>query len=292
VTGNPFAFLGQHKGLEKEIYMRVGALLINDSIDVPYLKKPKKTKLPIKFNNLYTIQPDDLKKEAKNTFFGVELPQEDVEVVEKPESTAEREEPEEEDEEEEDDDQNKFFITEDERKRKKPKGEKRYSDQQITEDNYEEKEDNLEELKEGSDEAFSDNKVYSDQPESDLQREAEFNLHEVKSLEDFKKVANQLIGDSKDYEQPVEVTQAYKLLRQAMKKTNVNDKTLESQLSKGSKKSIQKQGKIYCVIFDVLIHCIVVNNKGKHNTVQARMLDVEYLIDELNKKMSSSLNSN
>lgn len=27
VTGNPFAFLGQHKGLEKEIYMRVGILL-------------------------------------------------------------------------------------------------------------------------------------------------------------------------------------------------------------------------------------------------------------------------
>ena len=24
VTGNPFAFKGQHKGLEKEIYMRVG----------------------------------------------------------------------------------------------------------------------------------------------------------------------------------------------------------------------------------------------------------------------------
>lgn len=27
VTGNPFAFLGQHKGLEKEIYMRVGMCL-------------------------------------------------------------------------------------------------------------------------------------------------------------------------------------------------------------------------------------------------------------------------
>jgi len=282
VTGNPFAFLGQHKGLEKEIYMRVGAILINDSIDVPYLRKPKKTKLPIKFNNLYTIQPDDLKREAKNTFFGVELPEEEVEVVEKAETTIEKDEAEEEDEEDEDDDQNKFFITEDERKRgKKPKGEKRYSEveRQINEDNYEEKEDELEELKEGSEEAFSDNKVYSEQPpESDVQREAEMNLHGVKSLEDFKKVANQLIGDSKDYEQPVEVTTAYKLLRQAMKKTNVNDKTLESQLSKGSKKSTQRQ---------------VVNNKAKNNTVQARMLDVEYLIDELNKKMSSSsLNNN
>jgi hypothetical protein len=38
VTGNPFAVLKEHKGLEMEVYARTGAEVINDDIDRPYLK--------------------------------------------------------------------------------------------------------------------------------------------------------------------------------------------------------------------------------------------------------------
>lgn len=267
VTGNPFAFLGQHKGLEKEIYMRVGAILINDTVDIPYLKKQKKGKQPIKFTNLYTIPADDLKKEAKNTFFGVELPEEEADNMEQPEKPADVEESE---EEEEDEDQAKFFITEDESKRKgKPKGEKRYSDvdNQIEEGEYEENEDQ-EEMKEDD-----SNKQEGSEQNNEL---ADINLDEIRNLEDFKKIANMLIGDSKDYDQPVELNTAYKLLRQVVKKSAVNEKSLESQLNRSNKKNYRP----------------IMNNKNKHNTVQARMLDVEFLIDELNKKMSATTMNN
>lgn len=41
MTGNPFAIEKKHKGLEMEIYSRVGAILVNDDIEKPYLKPIK-----------------------------------------------------------------------------------------------------------------------------------------------------------------------------------------------------------------------------------------------------------
>ena len=209
--------------------------MINDAIDLPHLKKSKKAKPPIRFNNLYTIQPDDLKKQAKNTFFGVELPPEEMEPVEKPETPIEGDESEE--DEDEDEDQAKFFITEDEKKRKgkKSKTQKRYNQE---ENQIEEGENNEEEeYKDYSEAASSSNKelysgeVVGDEEYEEEEQEEEINLEGVKNLDDFKKVANMLIGgDSKDYDQPVEINTAYKLLRQVMKKSSV-DKTLETHLT-------------------------------------------------------------
>ncbi len=270
--------------------MKIGAILINDAIDMPHLKKSKKAKPPIRFNNLYTIQPDDLKKQAKNTFFGVELPPEEMEPVEKPETPIEGDESEE--EEEEDEDQAKFFITEDEKKqKKKKKSQKRYiqDENQIDEGDRENTE---EEYKDYSEPASSENKeLYSatgDEEYEEEEQEEEINIEGVKNLDDFKKVANMLIGDSKDYDQPVELNTAYKLLRQVMKKSSV-DKTLESQLSKASKnKSSERCKKLGFSKFNNEL--LALGNRGgvgKHNTVQARMLDVEFLIDELNRKMTT-----
>ena len=43
----------------------------------------------------------------------------------------------------------------------------------------------------------------------------------------------------------------------------------------------------------LIIFLALGNNKsGKHNTVQARMLDVEFLIDELNRKMTTGSGAN
>ncbi len=213
-------------------------------------------KPPIKFNNLYTIQPDDIKKKAKNTFFGVELPQEEIEEIEKQENYEE--EPE---EEEEDEDQAKFFITEDERKKgKKPKGEKRYSEAEykITEDNYEVNEDQDGDQHEEESENIERDEKESEQIEEVQEEDGslndyEINLNDIKNLDDFKKIASKIIGgESKDYEQAVEVSAAYKMLRQAMKKTNVNEKTIESQLNQSSKKGSHKSRKYYLFWVDFL----------------------------------------
>jgi hypothetical protein len=68
----------------------------------------KKSKIPIKFDNLYTLQPDNLKPRPQTTFFGVQLPEEEPdEEDDKPEENV----PEQTDE-GDDFDQAKFFVTE------------------------------------------------------------------------------------------------------------------------------------------------------------------------------------
>jgi len=39
ISGNPFAKLSQHKGLEMEVIARTGATIINDTVEKTYLKK-------------------------------------------------------------------------------------------------------------------------------------------------------------------------------------------------------------------------------------------------------------
>jgi len=39
ISGNPFAKLNQHKGLEMEVIARTGATIVNEPIEKPYLKK-------------------------------------------------------------------------------------------------------------------------------------------------------------------------------------------------------------------------------------------------------------
>ena len=225
----------------------LGAILINDSVEIPYLKKQKKAKPPIKFTNLWTIQPDDIKKEAKNTFFGVELPPEEMEVPDNQEAPIEAE-----DSEEEDEDQAKFFITEDERKKKKKskKGKEQNNSEDENQANEEyETNNNQEEVEEGKND-YEDEYNQKEQSSGQNQEsnDVEIDLDNIKNLDDFKKIANLLIGDSKDYEQPLEINTAYKLLRQAVKKNHASDKTLDSLLSKSQPKSSKGQCKfILCL---------------------------------------------
>ena len=213
-------------------------------MEIPYLKKQKKAKPPIKFTNLWTIQPDDIKKEAKNTFFGVELPPEEMKVHDNQEAPIEAE-----DSEEEDEDQAKFFITEDERKQEKSKKRKEQnnSKENQTNEEYEANKDQEDEVEEGKndyeDEYNQKEQSSGQNQESNDNRDVEIDLDNIKNLDDFKKIANMLIGDSKDYEQPLEINTAYKLLRQAVKKNHGSDKTLDSYLSKSQSKSSKGQCK-------------------------------------------------
>ena len=58
-----------------ELYARTGAVLINNEVERPYLKKPKKRqKMKIEYTNLITLKETSLDQRPKAEFFGVELP--------------------------------------------------------------------------------------------------------------------------------------------------------------------------------------------------------------------------
>lgn len=118
----------------------IGAVLVNENVDLPYLKNNKKKgKNPIVFPNLYTVAPDNLKAPTKPTFFGVELPDEEQVVQENPdEKTASEDE-----EDQEEFEQAKFFVTEAEQKKGQKKKKNKTSSQPLSQDEQEE----LEEVK-------------------------------------------------------------------------------------------------------------------------------------------------
>lgn len=51
-------------------------------------------------------------------------------------------------------------------------------------------------------------------------------------MEDFKKIANYMIGDSVDYDKPLDIGTAYKLLRQMVKKPSAANYSVEMRLDK------------------------------------------------------------
>ena len=233
VTGNPFAFFNQHKGLEREIFMRVGnplfltkfifvgAILINDNVDLPYLKNDKrKNRLPIRFANLYTLQRDNLKPKSKPTFFGVELPpEEELEAQQEPTEEAEEE------EEDEEFDQARFFVTEAQNQGKANEVQNNFEPQTNEEEN---------------DDANFDDKRIEETKEDGSQEFKEAltsNLENVSSVDEFKKVASHMIGDSQEYDKPLDINTAYKLLRQMVKKPDSSTQQVEAILNKTKKDS-------------------------------------------------------
>ncbi len=56
-----------------EIYARTSGELVNEDIDYPYLRKKKKKRLGIKFDQIVKVKPDDWGK-GKKYLFGMEMP--------------------------------------------------------------------------------------------------------------------------------------------------------------------------------------------------------------------------
>ena len=59
-----------------ELYARTGCVIINNDVERPYLKKPKKKpKQKIIYTNLITLKEEILKSKPKSEFFGVDIPE-------------------------------------------------------------------------------------------------------------------------------------------------------------------------------------------------------------------------
>ena len=213
-------------------YNDSGAILINDNVELPYLKNDKrKSKLPIKFPNLYTLQPDNLKSKSKPTFFGVELPPEDeVESVQK-----EKDDVPDETEEEEEFDQARFFVTEAQNQGNKKSKDLHQGSEYQNQDNQEDGD------------KFDDQRIEEakDEGSNEFREVLASNLENISSIDDFKKVANQMIGDSQEYEKPLDINTAYKLLRQMVKKPDFSTQQVEALLNKTAKKDSNKSCKIF-----------------------------------------------
>ena len=75
ITGNPFAVIKEHKGLEMEVFARTSAKVINDEVEKPYLKLLRKPKPSIKYNNLIPVPEDTCLR--NNYFAGIEVKPDD-----------------------------------------------------------------------------------------------------------------------------------------------------------------------------------------------------------------------
>jgi hypothetical protein len=290
VTGNPFAAVGQHKGLETELFTRIGAILINENVGLPYLKHAKKTaKPPIRFHNLFTLEPDKLVEDAKPTFFGVELPKEEEGDEEEEQQGEEREAPvqnmnEEEEEEEEEElgeeqEAGRFFLTENQQQQQQA----RYKQTKKIAQNYDQETPNGIIKEEpfdthGSKEDFGDEygrkNEYSPNVSGTqmVSKQEQLNLKEVKNMGEFKKAAHAVLGDSKEYDNPMELQSAYKMLKHMVHKPSVNISAYDSKLARNPLPLPKKMQKVGPTV------------KYRYNAGEARMMDVERMIDTLNKK--------
>lgn len=191
---------------------------------MPYIKSNKKRgKTQIRFDNIYTLQPDNLKPRTKTTFFGVELPpEEEIQNVPKEEM-----EPPQEEVEEEDFDQAKFFVTEAQHKNaKKNKPDEGFQDPNP--DIQEQYEPSQEDEKEEEPNPYA--------LEGEFQEQISSNLDQINTTEDLKRVASQLIGEGVDYDKAIDINTAYKLLRQMVKKPGGATQTVDSFLNRATRK--------------------------------------------------------
>lgn len=164
----------------------IGGEVINSDIVKSYLKgrvKPKEQK-GIYYPNMVVLQEKILKKNDKTYFFGVELPNYSKSLKDlRPKTEAEREDTE--DAIEEEDEGTKFFLTEDVNNMgRKKKGQVPSTENEDKVLNPIENESNL---KNGN-------------------------------YQEFRQMANEIIGNEVEYGNPINLTSAYKILNDVLKK--------------------------------------------------------------------------
>lgn len=150
------------------------------------------------------LQEQILRRDNKTYFFGVELPgfyDKNEQIEEKPEPIKEKV------EEKSDDEEGKFqrfFLTE---------------EPNLKENNPEKKKDTQIQVEKDDGQSFN---------AAGTTENKQSKFEEQKSLlnqnyEDFKKTAFQIVGESKDYENAINLNSAYKILKNLMKKPNSID---------------------------------------------------------------------
>ena len=191
----------RNKKFEVFLIKNKGAELINNEIVKHYLKKKASNeKRSINFPNMVRLQEQIIKRDNKTYFFGVDLP------------GFYKEEPKEEDvedkpfrEEKSDDEEGKFqrfFITE-EQNVKENKGQMKKEMQLYNEETIKNEENKEIEIK-----------------NSKLE---ERKLQMNENYDEFKKTACLIAGENREYENPINLNSAYKILKNIMRKPNSID---------------------------------------------------------------------
>lgn len=226
--------------------MFLGAVLINEDIGLPYLRKKKENERPpIQFSNLYTLRPDNFGRENRPTFFGVELPKKS-EIKDINEGTISPP-PEFDNEGEEDQDElemenaEKFFLTENQNQAKNKQGEFSHEEGMGAVD--EEAGERMRDSGEGDDQ-----REYEDNAFEERAQMTNIDFAAIKNIDDFKMQAGKLMGDTKEYDAPIDLQQAYKILKnlvhkQTLSKVDIRGDTLSK--LKYNKKNVPKIGKTF-----------------------------------------------
>lgn len=171
----------------------------------PYLRKKLVSKKKnLTFPNMVRLQEQILRRDNKTYFFGVELPgfyDKNEQMEEKPEPIKEKV-----DEKSDDEDGKfqRFFLTEEPNLRE-PASEKK-KDVQIQREKDEGESFNAAGTTENKQSKFEEQKSLLNQ-----------------NYEDFKKTAFEIVGESKEYENAINLNSAYKILKNLMKKPNSID---------------------------------------------------------------------
>lgn len=188
------------------LFICLGAELINNDIVKPYLKKKSfQEKRSINFPNIIKLHEQIIKRDNKTYFFGVELP--GFYKDEEPKIIKEQMEIDQPDEKSDEEDKlQRFFLTE---------------EQNIHVDNpiKRKNEPKLVYQEEGTQELT----IKDSQIDIKTNKLEEQNIQMNCNYDDFKKTAYQIVGENKEYENPINLNSAYKILKNIMKKPNTID---------------------------------------------------------------------
>lgn len=199
---------------------------------------------------MYTLRPDDFGKENRPTFFGVELPKKgDIEtdangrVTISPSPELDHDLDEEDDVDElEMENAEKFFLTE----HPSTAVNKRASNNARLNNINEQGLDEFGRNEEG--EFVGDPDDQTGYGFEENARKSDMDFKNINNLEDFKRQAGRLLGDEKEYDDPIDLPQAYKILKglvtkQAVSKFDVRNETLSK--PKFNKKNVPRIGKLF-----------------------------------------------
>ncbi|KRX01511.1 hypothetical protein PPERSA_01414 [Pseudocohnilembus persalinus] len=280
VTGNPFAILGKHLGLEMEFKARTGGDLINEKIQMSYLKKQKEQRPKIQYEKIRTVENDNFSRD-KNYFMGIEMPK-DLQIQDQDEEEEyEGEEIQEEDDdipdqqvesqinerlikkqmeqsdqEEEEEEEQAMFITEDPNQKgikQKKQMQQQYQDypsntnsQSNINNNYNINQSSNQQSQQQINNISQAQQIQQQLKQlQQLQQQPEMIANPNMSHDQIMKIAQQSLADQKDYDQAYELQTAYKTLKNvAQKQDNFEFQDLEQPHYMKSTKAIKrlKQG--------------------------------------------------
>ena len=265
-------------------------------MELPYLRKKKLMARPgIDTSNFTVIPPDDFGKENRPTFFGVELPKRSEVGMEmnegvtiSPPDLNDDAEQEEEQDELELENAEKFFLTENQTGPGGKQGTSGIQHQEHPRNRANEAED----LDEQEEEEYSRNNYLHDRDDFEqTAQQTNIDFASIKDTQALKREAGKLMGDTKEYDTPIDLQQAYKILkgmvhRQTTTKIELRGETLSK--PKFNKINAPRIGSSFSTGQFITLAQLGKQQRKK----EATLMDVEMLIDNLHRKVTNEVHGN